>query len=426
MNTTWNKKENSQGELLVTINGEKWNSAKEKAFKKCAEKIEIPGFRKGKAPLSAVNKHLKRQTVLLEACDSSLEEAYRVGLEEQQVRPIMQPNVDIKSLTEDECVVSFTITVAPEVKLPADYKSYKIDVEEVSVSDEDIEKEVSKLQEDYSLWVLKEDGAVEVGNQVVMDFKGYDGDTAFEGGSGENFELVIGSKQFIPGFEEQLVDMKSGEKKTIDVSFPENYPAKDLAGKPVKFDVTVHEIRVKQLPEVNDEFVKELNEENVDTVEQLRDSIKNKIMASRQLNAETEAENKLIEKVVENSEVDVPQVMVDSEVDQMIEEFKHRLQSQGMNFEMFKQFSQTTDDAFRKQMEPEALKRVKMRLMLTTIAKEEKIEVSDEDIEKEYQTISETYNLPIEKVKELAGVNEIRFDTKIKKAYDLLVSQNKK
>ena len=426
MNTTWTKKENSQGELLVTINGVEWNDAKDKAFKKCANKVEIPGFRKGKAPLTVVNKHLKRQTVLLEACDSSLEGAYRQGLEEHQVRPIVQPNVDIKSLTEDECVISFMITVAPEVVLPQDYKTYKFDVEEVNVSDEDIDKEVSKLQEDYSLWVLKEEGVVTVGDQVVMDFKGYDGEVAFEGGSGENFELVIGSKQFIPGFEEQLVDMHAGESKTIDVTFPENYPAKDLANKPVKFEVTIHEVRTKQLPEVNDDFVKELNEENVDTVEQLRDSIKNRLLTVRQNNAKTEAENKLVEKVVENSVVDIPQVMIDSEVDQMIEEFKHRLQSQGMNFEMFKQFSQTNDEAFKKQMEPEATKRVKMRLMLSTIAAQENIVVTDEDIENEYKVISETYNLPVEKVKELAGVNEIRFDTKIKKAYDLLVSQNDK
>ncbi len=426
MNTTWTKKENSQGELLVTINGIEWNEAKDKAFKKCANKVEIPGFRKGKAPLNVVNKHLNRQTVLLEACDSSLEAAYRQGLETHQVRPIVQPNVDIKSLTEDECIISFMITVAPEVILPQDYKTYKFEVEEVSVSDEDIDKEIERLREDYSLWVLKEDGVVAVGDQVVMDFKGYDGEVAFEGGSGENFELVIGSKQFIPGFEEQLVDMRAQESKTIDVTFPQNYPAKDLANKPVKFDVTIHEVRTKHLPEVNDDFVKELNEENVDTVQQLRDSIKNRLLTVRQNNAKTEAENKLVEKVVENSEVDIPQVMIDSEIDQMVEEFKHRLQSQGMNFEMFKQFSQTNDEAFKKQMEPEATKRVKMRLMLSTIAVQENIVVSDEDIENEYKVISETYNLPVEKVKELAGVNEIRFDTKIKKAYDLLVSQNDK
>lgn len=420
MKSTWNKEQKT---LSVTIDGQDWADAQERAFKKASKEVTVPGFRKGKAPESMLRKQVSQQAVMMEAVNEALQDMYSFGLEDSQVSPVAQPEVDVKSLTQEELVVDFKVEVMPEVELDPKYKELKLEVEEVSVEDDEVDAEINRLQEEAAQWVLKEEGQVEEGNKVVLDYEGFKGEEAFEGGKAENAELEIGSKSFIPGFEEALVGVKSGESKDLELTFPEEYPAEDLQGQEVIFKTTVHEIREKVLPELNDEFVKELDEEGVETVEQLKESVKSKLLEERQNQAKVTAQDNLINQVLEHATVDIPEVMIDNEAQQLMAEFQQRLSQQGLNFDMYKQILGQTDEDVMAQIRPDANQRVLYRLVMNEVAKQEGVEVTPEDIEKEYQTISDTYQIDIEQVKLMAPAEDISYDVKIKKAVDLLLSR---
>lgn len=420
MKSTWNKEEKT---LQVSIDGQDWAAAQERAFKKAAQEVTVPGFRKGKAPEAMLRKQVSQQTIMMEAVNEALQEMYTFGIEDSKVSPVSQPEVDVKSLTAEELVVDFKVEVMPEVELDPAYKELKLEVEEVTVSDDEIDHEIEHLQEEMAQWVLKEEGVVEEGNKVVLDYEGFKGEEAFEGGKAENAELEIGSNTFIPGFEEQLVGVKSGESKDLNLSFPEDYPAEDLKGAEVVFKTTIHEIREKVLPELNDEFAKELNEEGVETLDQLKESLRTKLQTEREQQAKDMAQEDLINKVIGLAKVDIPQVMIDNEAQQLLGEFQQRLSQQGLNYEMYKQILGQSDEDVMAQITPDANQRVLYRLVMNEIAKQEGIEVSSEDIENEYQTISDTYQIDIEQVKKLALPEDIAYDVKIKKAVDLLLSR---
>lgn len=420
MKSTWNKEEKL---LSVTLEGDAWSEAQEKAFKKVSADVTVPGFRKGKAPEAMLRKQVSQQAIMMEAVNVALQEMYTFGLEDSEVVPVAQPEVDVKSLTEQELVVEFKVEPMPEVVLDPKYKDLKLEEEKVEVSEDEVNHEIEHLQEDMAQWVLKEEGTVENGNKIVLDYEGFKGEEAFDGGKAENAELEIGSNSFIPGFEEQLVGVKAGESKDLNLTFPEEYPAEELKGAEVVFKTTVHEIREKVLPELNDEFAKELNEEGVETFEQLKENLSAKLLKDKEEQAKVAAQDKLINEVIDHATVDIPEVMIDAEAQQLLSEFQQRLAQQGLNYDMYKQILGQSDDDVMQQIRPDAKQRVLYRLVMNQVAKEEDVEVTAEDIEKEYQTISDTYQIDIDKVKEIAPVEDISYDVKIKKAVDLLLSR---
>lgn len=425
MLSTWTKKENSTGTLNVTINEDAWKDAQKRAFKKLAKDVEVPGFRKGKAPEAMVKKAISEQSILMEAVNEALQEMYTFALDQEKVVPIAQPEVAIQSLTANELVVDFNITVSPEVTLAQDYKTLSFKPKQVRVTAKEIDEELEKLQKDYLEWELKEDGEVEDGDKIILDYAGYKGEEAFEGGSQENAELEIGSGSFIPGFEEQLIGVKSGESKDLNLTFPQDYPAEELKGADVVFKTTVHEIRKKVLPELNDDFAKLVNEENVTTLDELKASIKARLTETKKAENLNESENLLLDAVVDSATVEIPQVLIDSEANQMLEEFKQRLSQQGLNYDLYKQLVQQSDEDVFAQITPDATKRVKLRLVLDQVAKQENLEASDEDVEKEYQTISEMYGLELDQIKQMATPEDIAYDVRLKKARESLLEQNK-
>ncbi|NLW28612.1 MAG: trigger factor [Erysipelothrix sp.] len=425
MLSTWTKKENSTGTLNVTINEDAWKDAQKRAFKKLAKDVEVPGFRKGKAPEAMVKKAISEQSILMEAVNEALQEMYTFALDQEKVVPIAQPEVAIQSLTANELVVDFNITVSPEVTLAQDYKTLSFKPKQVRVTAKEIDEELEKLQKDYLEWELKEEGEVENGDKIILDYAGYKGEEAFEGGSQENAELEIGSGSFIPGFEEQLIGVKSGESKDLNLTFPQDYPAEELKGADVVFKTTVHEIRKKVLPELNDDFAKLVNEENVTTLDELKASIKARLTETKKAENLNESENLLLDAVVDGATVEIPQVLIDSEAKQMLDEFKQRLSQQGLNYDLYKQLVQQSDEDVFAQITPDATKRVKLRLVLDQVAKQENLEASDEDVEKEYQTISEMYGLELDQIKQMATPEDIAYDVRLKKARESLLEQNK-
>lgn len=421
MKTTWNLKEKSTGELLVTVEGEEWKKAQEKAFNKLAKNVELPGFRKGQAPKALIRKQLGEQRIMFEAVEAVANDALFAGISEHNINMITQPSLDIDSMTADEAVLKFDITVAPEVKL-GEYKGFEIKKKSSEVTDKEVEDTLKDLREKYAELVTKR-GKVAKGNIAIIDFEGFVDGVAFEGGKGENYSLEIGSGSFIPGFEDQLVGLKTGEEKDVVVTFPENYQAEELAGKEAVFKCKVNEIKQRKLPELNDDFVTELEEQEysgLQTVEELRNKVLDTLQENKIRDVETEAENELLSKVVDAAEVDIPDIMVKEELDQMVDDLKRSLERQGVSFDLYTQYTGQTEEIVREQMQPDALNRVKVRLVLSEIAKQENLEVTDEELDKEYQEISDIYNMPLEQVKGSIDPNAVKYDLRIRKAYDLI------
>lgn len=316
------------------------------------------------------------------------------------------------------------MTVKPEVKL-GQYKGLEVEKMDATVTDEDVENELKRLQEDFAELVVKEDGKIEKGDTAVIDFEGFVDGEPFEGGKAENYSLEIGSGVFIPGFEDQLVGMKAGEEKEIEVTFPEEYHAKELAGKPATFKVKVHEVKAKQLPALDDEFAKDVDDE-VETLEQLKEKIRARLEETKKNEAETALRDAVVEKAAENAEIDIPEVMVKNETDRMLREFDQRLQMQGLNLDLYYQFSGQDEAALREQMKEDAEKRVRVALTLEAIAKAENIEVTEEEVNEELEKMAKAYNLEVEKLKELLGNLEgVKEDLKWRKTIDFLVEHSK-
>ncbi len=420
MKTTWTLKEKSTGELLVTIDGEEWANAQEKAFNKLAKNFEMPGFRKGQAPKALVRKQMSDERIMVEAVDEVATDALFKGLEEHQLNMITRPTLDIDKMTKDEVTIKFIVTVAPEVKL-GKYKGFTIKKKAVEVKDKDVEKRLKDYQERYAELVEKR-GKVAKGNTAIIDFEGFLDGVAFEGGKGENYPLEIGSGSFIPGFEDQLIGMKANEEKDITVTFPENYQAEDLAGKEAVFKVTVHSVKQRKLPELDDEFAKEVEEKDqkFETLDDLRNYVVDTLTKEKTEEADQNAENELMSKVVDGAEVEIPDVMVEDELNQMVNDFKNRLTQQGLTFDLYKQFTGQDEAKIREEMGKDAYNRVKVRLVLSEIAKQENMEVTDEELEEEFQTIANMYKMDLAKVKEQIDANAVKYDLRIRKAYDLI------
>jgi trigger factor len=425
MTAKWEKLEGNSGVLTVEVSVEKVNEGLDAAFKKVVQKVNVPGFRKGKMPRAMFEKRFGVESLYQDALDILLPEAYSNAVEEAGIEPIDRPDIDIEQMEKGkELVFKATVTVKPEVKL-GDYKGLEVEAYNTEVTEEDVNKELEALQTRHAELVVKEEGAAENGDTVVIDFEGFVDGEAFDGGKSDNYSLELGSGSFIPGFEEQLVGTSAGESKDVEVTFPEEYHAAELAGKPAVFKVTVHEIKGKELPVLDDEFAKDVDEE-VETLDQLKEKIQNRLKDQKEHEAEHHVRDTVVEQAAANAEVDIPEVMIETEINRMMQEFEQRLQMQGMNLELYFQFSGQDQNALRGQMKEEAEKRVRVNLTLEAIAKAENIEVTEEDVNAELEKMAQMYNMTAENIKNaLGGTEGITSDLKLQKAVEFLV-ENKK
>ncbi|MBM7701329.1 trigger factor [Metabacillus iocasae] len=425
MSAKWEKQEGNQGVLTVEVEAAQFDEALDKAFKKVVTKVNVPGFRKGKMPRAMFEKRFGVESLYQDALDIVLPEAYSKAVEETGIQPVDRPEIDIETIERGQTLV-FTakVTVKPEVKL-GEYKNLEAEKMDATVTDEDVQAELTKLQERHAELVVKEEGKIENGDTAVIDFEGFVDGEAFEGGKGENYSLEIGSGTFIPGFEEQLVGEAVGTEKEVEVTFPEEYHAENLAGKVATFKVKVHEVKTKELPALDDEFAKDVDEE-VETLDALKAKTKETLQSEKTREADAALRDALVEKATENAEVEIPAAMFDTEMDRMMQEFEQRLQMQGLNLELYFQFSGQDEKALRDQMRPDAEKRVKMNLTLEAIAQAENLEVTEEDVEKELENMAGMYNTPVENLKQMLGSLEgIKEDMKIRKAVEFLVENSK-
>ncbi|MED3549192.1 trigger factor [Cytobacillus praedii] len=425
MSAKFEKLEGNQGVLTIEVNAEKVNEGLDAAFKKVVKQVNVPGFRKGKMPRGMFEKRFGIESLYQDAVDILLPEAYANAIEETGIEPVDRPEIDVEQIEKGKSLIfKATVTVKPEVKL-GEYKGLEVEKFDTEVTDEDVDNELKSMQERHAELVVKEEGKAENGDTVVMDFEGFVDGEAFEGGKAENYSLELGSGQFIPGFEEKLVGVASGESKDVEVTFPEEYHAAELAGKPAVFKVTVHEIKTKQLPELNDEFAKDADEE-VETLAALKEKVKTRLEESKKHEAEHFVQDTVVEKASANAEIDLPSVMVDTEIDRMMNEFEQRLQMQGMNLELYFQFSGQEESALREQMKEDAEKRVRMNLTLEAIAKAENIEVTDEEVTAELNKMAEMYNMTVENIqKALGSLEGLKADLQVKKAVDFIVENSK-
>lgn len=425
MTTKWEKLEGNRGVLTVEVSAEKVSEGLDAAFQKVVKQVSVPGFRKGKMPRGMFEKRFGVESLYQDALDILLPEAYGSAIDETGIEPVDRPDIDVKQMEKGkELIFKATVTVKPEVTL-GEYKGLEVEALETNVTDEDVANELKTLQERQAELVVKEESPAENGDTVVLDFEGFVDGEAFEGGQAENHSLELGTGSFIPGFEEQLVGVKAGESKDVEVTFPEEYHAAELAGKPATFKVTVHEIKGKELPELDDEFAKDVDDE-VETLDALKEKIKTRLEDSKKHEAEHHLRDTVVEKAAENAEVEIPEVMIENELNRMLQEFEQRLQMQGMNMELYFQFSGQDEKALREQMKEEAVNRVRVNLTLEAIAKAENLDVTEEEVNAELENMAGMYNMTVDSIKQaLGGLEGIKADLKLKKAVDFLV-ENKK
>ncbi|ENQ3077961.1 TPA: trigger factor [Bacillus pseudomycoides] len=425
MAAKWEKLEGNVGVLTIEVDAKEVNNSLDAAFKKVVQTINVPGFRKGKMPRPLFEQRFGVESLYQDALDIILPKAYGEAIDETGIFPVAHPEIDIEKFEKGQNLI-FTakVTVKPEVKL-GEYKGLTVEKVDATVTDEDVENELTSLQERQAELVVKEDGTVENGDTAVIDFEGFVDGEAFEGGKGENYSLAIGSNTFIPGFEEQLVGLKAGEQKDVEVSFPEEYHAAELAGKPATFKVTVHEIKVKELPALNDEFAKDANEE-VATLDELKAKIRENLEVSKKQEAEHKVRDEVVEKASANAEIEIPEAMIETELDRMVREFEQRLSYQGMNLELYYQFTGTDDEKLKGQMKEDAAKRVTTNLVLEAIIKAENIEATEEEVNAEVEKMAEMYNMPVDAVKQALGnVEGVKEELQVRKAVDFLVDNSK-
>lgn len=425
MSTKWEKTEVNEGVLTVEVDAEKVNEGLNSAFKKVVKDITVPGFRKGKVPRPIFEQRFGVESLYQDALDMILPDAYIKAIEESGIEPVDQPQIDIEQMEKGKSLI-FTakVTVKPEVKL-GEYQGLEVEPFDTTVTDEDVEAELKKLQEQHAELVIKEDGQAENGDTVVIDFEGSVDGEVFEGGVAENHSLELGSGSFIPGFEEQLVGVKSGEEKNVEVTFPEEYHAAELAGKDAVFKVKVHEIKGKELPDLDDEFAKDVDDE-IETLDELKEKTKTSLQEAKDHQAEHHVRDTVVEKATENAEIDLPPIMVENEIKRMLQEFEQNLQMQGMNLDLYYQLTGQDQSALHDQMKNDAEKRVRMNLTLEAISKAENIEVTVDEVDAEIKRMSEMYNMPVENlVQALGSLDGIRAELSIRKTIDYLVENSK-
>lgn len=426
MSVKWEKQEGNQGVLTIDVPATEVDKALDQAFKKVVKQINVPGFRKGKMPRPMFEKMYGAEALYQDALEIVINTTYPAALDEAGIDPVDYPEIDgTENFAKGtDFTYTATVTVKPEPKL-GDYKGLEVTKLPTEVTDAEVEAQIQDHLAKKAELELKEDEAIVEGDTTVIDFEGFVAGEAFEGGKGEDYSLEIGSGSFIPGFEEQLVGAKAGESKDVVVTFPEEYHAAELAGKEATFKVAIKEVKTKVLPELNDEFAKEIDPE-VETVEALRTKIKETTVAQKEAESEGSLRDELVEKAAENAEMEVPAAMINSEVDRMVQEFGQRLQMQGMNLELYFQFSGQDEAALRAQMATDAENRVRVSLTLEAIAKAEAIEVTEADINTELEKMAAQFGMTNEQIlTALGGTTVLENDIKTQKTVELLVENAK-
>ena len=405
-------------ELTVKVDADKFNEAIEKVYRKNVKKIDVQGFRKGKAPRKMIEKLYGEGVFFEDAINDLYPAALQEAIEESKLEVVARPELEIESVSKEEgFTFKATCVTKPEVEVK-DYKGIEVEKEVKEVTDEDVDTKLHAMQEKNARMVDIEDRAAENGDTVVFDFEGFVDGTPFEGGKAEKFSLVLGSGQFIPGFEDQIVGKKIGEEFDVNVTFPEEYHAEELKGKPAVFKCKLHEIKVKELPELDDEFAKDASE--FDTLDELKADLKAKAQEANEKAASDEVENKLIDVVISNMTGEIPEEMYEARVDDMVQDFGHRLQSQGLNLETYLQYTGMEMDSFRKTFREQAEKQVKIRLALEKIVALENITIDDAAIEEEYKKLADAYQMDVEKIKGFVPAAEFTKDLAVNKAIDLI------
>ena len=416
-----NTVETNKVELEVEITAVEFEAAVEKAYQKAKKKISIPGFRPGKATRKMIEKTYGEGVFYEDAINAIYPQTVAEAVEAAKLEIVDRPEVDIVSVSkEDGVVIKVVCITKPEVEIDG-YKGIEVEKSVKAISDEDVNAEIDKLREKGMRIITVDDRAAQLGDDVVIDFEGFLDNVAFDGGKAENFTLSLGSGQFIPGFEEKVVGHNIGEEFDVDVTFPEEYQAPDLAGKPVVFKIKLHEIKAKELPEFDDEFVKDTTD--FETVDELKADLRAKLEDAATKAADAEVESKLMDTVVENLKGEIPEVMFKNRVDEMVHDFEHRLSSQGMNLEIYFQYTGMDMDAFRKTFEEQAEKQVRLRLALEKISVMEAIEVSDEDVNTEFEKLAEAYKMEVEQIKAYIAVEDLKKDLAVGKTVDFIKAQ---
>ena len=421
------KLEKNMAKLTIEVSAEEFDAAIEKAYQKNKGKINIQGFRKGKAPRQMIEKMYGVGVFYEDAANIIIPDAYSKEVSEcKEVEIVSQPEIDVVQIEKGKPFI-FTAVVAtkPEVEL-GEYKGIEVSVEVPEIKDEDVEAELKKAQEEQARTVPVEDRAVADGDIATIDFEGFVDGVAFEGGKGTYYALTIGSHSFIDTFEEQLIGKNIGDEVEVNVTFPEEYHAEELKGKPALFKVTIKEIKVKELPALDDDFAQDVSD--FDTLAEYKEDIKAKLVEKAEKVAKNEKEEKLIDAIIANSKMDIPEAMIETQQDQMVREFANRISSQGLSFDQYMQFTGMTMDAMKEQMKPQALKRIQVRLVLEAIAAKEAFEITEEDIEKELETMASMYQMDIAKLKEIVSDNEkeaMKKDIAVSKAAELIVAESK-
>ena len=409
-----NKIDATKYELIINVDAEGFEKALQQAYLKARKHININGFRKGKAPRKMIEQLYGDNVFFEDAVNLLVNTDVAPIVEETDYELIASPDIEVTSVNKTDGVeFKVTITTKPEVEI-SDYKGIEIEKTVKAITDEDVNNQIEALRERNGRLVTIEDRAAENGDIAVIDFEGFKDGVAFEGGKDTNYELALGSNTFIPGFEEQIVGKKTGEEFTINVTFPENYQMEEIAGQPCEFKIKLNEIKAKELPDLDDEFVKDATE--FDTLDELKADMKAKLEERASKNAEVEADNKLFETLIDKMTADIPEVMYESKIDEMVRDFEMRLSQQGLNLEMYLTYTNMDMAAFRKTFEDQAQKQVKVRLALEKIAELENIEISDAQVDEEINKMAEQYNLTADKIKAIVSPKAIKSDLKVAEA----------
>ncbi|MBO0440055.1 trigger factor [Candidatus Enterococcus ikei] len=420
MSAKWEKKGTNDGVLTFSVDQTLIEKGLKQAFDKVKKNLNVPGFRKGKVSRQVFNRMYGEEALFEDALNAVLPEVYEAAVKEAGIDPVSQPKIDVESMNKGEdWIVTAEVIVKPEVKL-GDYKDLTVEKQDREVTDEDVDARIQRELESQAELVIKEDEAAVDGDTVVIDFEGFKDGEAFEGGKGENYSLELGSNSFIPGFEEQLVGKKAGEEVEVKVTFPEDYQAEDLAGKEAVFQVKVHEVKAKELPTLDDEFAKDVDD-SVESLDELKEKYRKELTESKEAAATEAKDEAAIRQAVDNAEiVELPHVMVHDEVHRSMDEFLNNMQRQGIAPDMYYQLTGTTEADLHKQFEAEAEVRTKTNLVIEAIAKAENIEVSQEDMDKEINELAEQYNMPIDQVKKVLTEDMLKHDIRMKRAVEVI------
>ncbi len=414
--------EKSMAKLTIEVSAEEFETALDKAYKKNKNKISLPGFRKGKAPRAMIEKMYGTGVFYEDAANDLIPGAYESAAKESELEIVAQPSIDVTQIEKGKpFIFTATVAVKPEVTL-GDYKGIEVEKKNAEVTDEELQAEIDKVRESNSRMITVEDRAVQDGDITTIDFEGFVDGEPFEGGKGEDYPLTIGSHSFIDNFEEQLIGKNIGEETEVNVTFPEQYQAEELQGKPAVFKVTIKEIKVKELPELDDDFAQDVSE--FDAVDEYKEDLKKKLLENKEAALKREKEEDVVGKIIENATMEIPDPMVDTQVRQMVQEFSQRIQSQGLSLQQYMQFTGMTPESLTNELQPQALKRIQSRLVLEAVVAAENIETSDEDLEKELEKMAEMYQMEADKLKELVGEEEkkqIALDLAVQKAVELVV-----